>query len=238
MRSITANGIPACSAPRAVLWCLLTALFAPHADATNATAADIQTGHGWRYRVFAENLPKVDGVVVRRDGSVFATQCLGDGAGRVVRLRGGQPESIASNLERPRGLLVKKQSLYVTEQISGGRMLEISLIDGSRRTIDNLANPEHVRKLPDGDLIVTENGLNGRLVRITSKELVEVVTAGLNDPEGLAVGADGTARTLPERPSEISAAGPCASDTGSRTRKFRASSSHRRRRSAPLTAIR
>ncbi|HKQ30883.1 MAG TPA: hypothetical protein VJS66_06325 [Burkholderiales bacterium] len=178
------------SAHRAALWCLLAVLFTTHAGANSVS--DVHAGRGWRVRVYADNLPKIDNIVSRRDGSVYATQALGDSGGKVVRLRAGQVELVVGNLECPRGLLVKKQHLYVTEKTNGGRVLEINLTDNTRRRIENVFNPEHIEKLPGGDLIVTENGVNGRLVRITNKNLVEVVTAGLNDPEGLAVGQDGT----------------------------------------------
>lgn len=176
------------SVPRTALWCLILAVFAP----SISSATDIQPGSGWRFRVYADNLPGADNIIVRRDGNVYATQSLA-GKGRVVRfLRGGQTDLIVGGLESPRGLLIKKNFLYVTEQVDGGRILEIDLTENRRRVIENLSNPEHIEKLPDGDLIVTENGIHGRLVRISAKNTVEVVTAGLNDPEGLAVGSDGT----------------------------------------------
>jgi DNA-binding beta-propeller fold protein YncE len=187
---IVTASISARSAQRAALWCLLTFLFVPHADA--GTAHDIQVGRGWRFRVYADNLPKVDNVLVHKDGSVYATLAQGDNNGKVVRLRNGQVEVVAANLDTPRGLMVRKEKLFVTDRVEGGRLLEIDLKDNKRRVIENISNPEHIEKLPNGDLVVTENGVHGRLVRMTRKGAVEVVTAGLNDPEGLAVGHDGT----------------------------------------------
>jgi glucose/arabinose dehydrogenase len=153
---------------------------------------EVQPGSGWRYRVYADNLPAVDNLVARRDGSIYATQSMA-GNGRVVRVRAGQAaEVVAGGLDHPRGLLVKKNLLYVTEQTNGGHILEIDVTEQRRRMLGNFSNPEHIEKLPNGELIVTENGMNGRLVRLSSRNTVEVVTAGLNDPEGLAVGNDGT----------------------------------------------
>lgn len=156
-----------------------------------ATAADVVASRPWRFQVFADKLPAVNGVV-RRNSDVYLTQALGDGQGRVVRLRGGVIDIIADDLQQPRGLLVKKQSLYVAEQVVDGHVLEISLLNRNRRVIENLFNPEHLAKLPGGDVIATESGINGRVVRLLSNGNVEVVTAGLNSPQGLSVARDGT----------------------------------------------
>jgi sugar lactone lactonase YvrE len=185
---MTAHADATASFPaRAVALCVCTLLYSYAAAATDVTA-----GRPWRFRTFADKLPVVDDIAVRRDGSVYATQALAEGNGRVVRLHAGRAEVIANGLEQPRGLLVKADSLLVTEQLDAGRVVEISLIGKGRRAIENLYNPEHLAKLLDGDVAVVENGVNGRLMRLLGNGTVEVITAGLNSPEGLAVGRDGT----------------------------------------------
>ncbi len=171
-----------------MLLSLVTVLFV--APASAAETHSVQPGKAWRYRVFA-NLVAVDDIVTCHDGSVYATQNLAEGDGRVVRLRAGKAETIADDLANPRGLLVKKLFLYVTEQVNDGRVSRISLVNGERRVIENLYNPEHLAKLPDGDIVVTENGVNGRLMRLLKNGTVEIITGGLNSPDGLAVGRDG-----------------------------------------------
>jgi hypothetical protein len=156
-----------------------------------AAATDVQASRPWRFRVFADKLPVVDDIAVR-DGSLYMTQTLADGSGRIVRLHAGRTEVVVNGLARPRGLLVKANSLFVTEQVDEGRVVELSLIGKQRRAIPNLSNPEHIARLLDGDLAVTENGVNGRLMRLLANGAVEVITAGLNSPEGLSVGRDGT----------------------------------------------
>lgn len=157
-----------------------------------AVADEVQVARPWRYRVFADQLPAVDDIVVYRDGDVYVTLGLEDGDGRVLRLRGGKTQVVASKLDRPRGLALRKHSLYVTEQVSDGRVIEINLADNTRRVIENLSNPGHIVKLPGGDLAVTEEGVSGRLMRLMPNGAIEVITAGLNYPEGLSVARDGT----------------------------------------------
>lgn len=169
-----------------MLW-LAAMLFSPC-----ATASEVQSSRPWRFRVFAERLPAVDDIAIRRDGGVYVTQSLADGRGRVLRLRGTTADIVVNELESPRGLLIKKQSLYVTEQVDDGRVLEIDLISRKRRMFENLFNPEHIAKLADGDIVVTENAINGRLMRLLPSGAVEVILSGLNSPQGLSVAVDGT----------------------------------------------
>jgi hypothetical protein len=189
---MTAIVQPRMYAPLRVMALCLTAMLFP-VQVYAAGSADVQSARPWRYRVFADKLPAVDGIVVRRDGGVYATQGLTERKGRVVYLHGGRVEVIANNLERPSGLLISKYLLYVAEQIDNGRVTEISLLNNNnRRVVENLSNPQHIARLPDGDLVVTENGVSGRLVRLLSNGAIEVVTSGLNSPEGLSVARDGT----------------------------------------------
>jgi hypothetical protein len=170
----------------ATAMCLLGLLVAPR-----VIAGEVQASRPWRYSVYADKLPGIDDIA-RRNSDVYVTQDQANGGGRVLRLRGATPEIVADELLHPRGLLLKKQLLYVTEQAEAGRVTEINLLNRRRRVIESLANPEHLAKLPDGDILVTESSVNGRLVRLLANGSVEVVTGGLNNPEGLSVGHDGT----------------------------------------------
>ena len=55
-------------------------------------------------------------------------------------------------------------------------------------------SPEGIDTLPDGDLVVSEDNINGRLLRVRrdGKQMMEVMLGGLNRPEGLVVKPDGT----------------------------------------------
>ncbi len=169
---------------------IVLALFVP-AVGEAGSPQTVQPGKSWRFRVFTEKLTAVDDLATGRDGRVYATQAL-DGDGRVVRLREGYVEVVVRGLEHPRGVAVRKNSLYVTEQVNEGSVIEVNLTDGKRRVFEGLHSPEHIALLPDGELAVTENGVNGRLVRLLANGTVEVITAGINNPEGLSVGSDGT----------------------------------------------
>lgn len=166
------------------------ALFASVVGA--ADTQDVKSGKGWRYRVVAENLPEVDDLDVGSDASLYATQVLAGGKGRVIRLRNGQPEVVIGGLEHPGGILLHGRYVYVTEQVNEGRVIKLHLGDGRRRVFEGLRNPEHLALLPDGDILVTEDILNGRITRLSGNGATEVITSGLNGLEGLAVARDGT----------------------------------------------
>ncbi len=169
---------------------LVVTLFVPVVGAVDTSG--VQSGKGWRYRVVADNLPEVDDLAVGSDGSLYATQVLAGGKGRVIRLHHGQPEVVIDGLERPGGILLKGRQLYVTEQVNDGRIVKLNLGDGRRHVFEGLRNPEHLALLPDGDLVVTEDVLNGRLTRVSANGTTEVIASGFNGVEGLAVARDGT----------------------------------------------
>ncbi len=158
-----------------------------------ADTQGVQAGKSWRYRVAIEKLPEVDDLSIGSDGSVYATQTLADGKGRVIRLRsGGHFDVIIGGLEHPGGILVKENYLYVTEQVNEGHVIRVRLGNGKRRVYEGLHHPEHIAKLPDGDLVVTEDILNGRLTRLSANGAIEVITSGFNGAQGLSVAHDGT----------------------------------------------
>ena len=159
-----------------------------------AVAADVapQPAPGWRYRVFAENLPAVDNLAIGGDGSVYATLELARGRGRVVRIRNGAAEDVVTGLNRPDGLFAAGGFLYITEEIRNGRVLEFNLATRVQRTLAVLNMPEGIGRLPGGDLVVSEDRRHGRLLRLKQNGALEVIVGGLNRPEGLSVAPDGT----------------------------------------------
>lgn len=169
---------------------LFMAFFVPLVSA--AETPTVQPGKGWRYRVAIEKLPDVDDLSIGPDGVVYATQELADSKGRVIRLRNGQAEVVLDGLERPGGIYVKRQGLYVSEQLPEGRVIKFSFKDGHRRVSEGLRNPEHINALPEGDIVVTEDNLYGRLIRLSGNGTNEVITSGFNDVNGLSVARDGT----------------------------------------------
>ncbi len=148
---------------------------------------------GWKYRVAAENLPGIDNLVMVPDGSLYATQELPNGAGKVIRLRRGEVSVVAPGFSRPDGLLLRGKFLFITEEVSEGRVLEFDLASKKQRVLATLHNPEGIDTLPDGDLVVSEDSINGRLLRVRrdGTKAVEVILGGLNRPEGLVARSDG-----------------------------------------------
>lgn len=163
------------------------------AGSESVTPAEVVAEAGWKYRVVTQNLPGIDNLVMAPDGSLYATQELPHGAGKVIRLRRGEVTLVASGFSRPDGLLLRGKFLFITEEISEGRVLEFDLASKKQRVLATLHNPEGIDTLPDGDLVVSEDSINGRLLRVRrdGTKAVEVILGGLNRPEGLVAKPDG-----------------------------------------------
>jgi sugar lactone lactonase YvrE len=182
-----------------------------HASGAAEPAPSPQPGKGWRYQVYAQDLPGVDNLAFGPDGALYATLELDNGQGKVVRILDGQATTVLEGLNRPDGLFVHGQLLYITEEVPYGRVLELDLSTGRLRTLAELYKPEGIGMLPDGDLVVSEDRVNGRLVRLRRGGGIEVVIGRLNRPEGLAVAKDGaiyfaetgTGRVLAYRNGEL-----------------------------------
>jgi len=158
-----------------------------------APARKVVAGSGWKYRVVAQNLPGVDNLVMDGEGSLYATQELPNGGGKVIRWHRGKIKTVIVGLNRADGLLLHGNSLYITEEAEAGRVLEYDLATKKQRTLATLHRPEGIDLLPDGDLVVAEDNISGRLMRVSRHEHqpVEVILGGLNRPEGVAVNSDG-----------------------------------------------
>jgi glucose/arabinose dehydrogenase len=159
-----------------------------------AAPEQVIAGTTWKFRVAAKNLPGIDNLVMAPDGLLYATQELPDGAGKVIRLRRGEISMVATGFSRSDGLLLRGKILFITEEIPDGRVLEFDLASKKQRVLATLRNPEGIDMLPDGDLVVSEDSINGRLLRVrrNGAMAVEVILGGLNRPEGLVAKLDGT----------------------------------------------
>jgi sugar lactone lactonase YvrE len=168
-------------------------LAVPAVASESAVTEQVVAESGWKYRVAAENLPGIDNLVMAPDGSLYATQELPNGAGKVIRLQRGEVSVVASGFSRPDGLLLRGKLLFITEEVSEGRVLEFDLASKKQRVLATLHSPEGIDILPDGDLVVSEDNINGRLLRVPrdGKHVAEVILGGLNRPEGLVARSDG-----------------------------------------------
>lgn len=149
---------------------------------------------GWKFHVVARNLPGIDNLVSAPDGALYATQELPNGAGKVIRLQQGEVSIVALGFSRSDGLLLRGKQLFITEEIPEGRVLEFDLTSKKQRVLATLHSPEGIDMLPDGALVVSEDNINGRLLRVPrdGKRAPEVILGGLNRPEGLVAKPDGT----------------------------------------------
>lgn len=149
---------------------------------------------GWKFHVAARNLPGIDNLVSAPDGALYATQELPNGAGKVIRLQRGEVSIVALGFSRSDGLLLRGKRLFITEEIPEGRVLEFDLTSKKQRVLATLHSPEGIDMLPDGALVVSEDNINGRLLRVSrdGKRAPEVILGGLNRPEGLVAKPDGT----------------------------------------------
>ena len=173
---------------------LAAAVIAVSAAGSESVApVEVVAEAGWKYRVVTQNLPGIDNLVMAPDGSLYATQELPNGAGKVIKLRRGEVTIVASGFSRPDGLLLRGKFLFITEEIPEGRVLEFDLASKKQRVLATLHNPEGIDTLPDGDLVVSEDSINGRLLRVRrdGAKPVEVMLGGLNRPEGLVARPDG-----------------------------------------------
>jgi len=179
-----------------VLLACATLVFSPLSAAAGdapSAAAEAVAGAGWKYRVAVRDLPDVDNLVVARDGSLYATQELPPGLAKVIKIRKGKVRTVLAGLNRVDGLLLHGKFLYITEETASGRVLEYDLATNKMRVLATLNHPEGIDMLADGDLVVSEDTINGRLLRIhrNGHKAAEVIVGGLSRPEGLVVRSDG-----------------------------------------------
>ncbi|MDH4229447.1 MAG: hypothetical protein OEW11_06835 [Nitrospirota bacterium] len=147
---------------------------------------------GAQVRVVAKGLPMVDRLARAADGTLYATLELGNGRGRVVRITpDGTISVILQALDRPDGLLLVDDTLYITEEIRAGRLLAYHLASGVLRQLAILRMPEGIDRLADGRLVIAEDRAPGRVVTVTDDGTIGLLVGGLNRPEGLAVADDG-----------------------------------------------
>lgn len=182
--------------PRVTSALIAAALQSAVAFADNDPAASDKPAAqaGWKYRIAVENLPGIDNLAADKEGALYATQEQGKGAGKVIHIDRGRITTVIAGLDRPDGLLLRGNFLFVTEETLNGRVLEYDLPAKKIRTLATLSRPEGIDMFPNGDLLVSEDILGGRLLRVprdTGKPM-EVILDDLRRPEGILIKPDGT----------------------------------------------
>lgn len=155
-------------------------------------AEGVKSTEGLRWHVFQTGLPRVDNLALSRTGELFATLELGGSEGQLVSIYKGKISTLLEQLNRPDGLALSGNKLYITEEIRRGRVLLYDLRTRRTVTLAYLVNPEGIVVLPDGSLLITEDIRKGRLMRLSPTRKLTEVVGGLSRPEGIRRGTDGT----------------------------------------------
>jgi sugar lactone lactonase YvrE len=177
----------------ALLLLSLSGLFAAiPSNAEQIQSAPIGVKPGWQLTVLADNLPRIDNLANGPDGALYATLERGRRQGQVVRLDQNGVTVILKGLQRPDGLAIHGQHLYVTEEIIAGRLIMVGLKSGKKVVLGNFNNPEGIAILPDGALLLTEDINRGRLIRRDVSGAITVLASPIHRPEGITIGPDGS----------------------------------------------
>jgi sugar lactone lactonase YvrE len=124
------------------------------------------------------------------EGSVVVSQ---PGKGSVVTLADSGPTPLVEGLGDPAGLAVSKRDLFVTIY-GAGEVRQIAeggaALDPPRVIASNLASPEGIAVLPDGNLVVVETG-TGDVVKVDRKTGKKTMLRPKLSP-GAAAGAPAT----------------------------------------------
>jgi len=142
--------------------------------------------------VIADNLPNVDNIYLSEEGVLYATLEHSAGRGELIRIINAKTERLLTQLNRPDGLVGKGRYLFLTEEVMAGRIIRYNL-DTKEFTIisTEVKNPEGIDIINNGDLIVSEDIHDGRLLRIDKNGGLHVLLEALPRPEGLCVDNDG-----------------------------------------------
>ena len=160
-------------------------------------AVILATGHApkasgqWSFEVFADDLSRVDNIVVAPDRSLYVSLEREGGHGQIVHVKNGRSDVIMTGLQRPDGLFLSPPYLYVTEEIERGRVLRVDLQEHEQRVLARLNKPEGIRRNVHGDLIISEDlEKDGRIVSLSKTGRVAALATRLKKPEGLLVADD------------------------------------------------
>lgn len=141
--------------------------------------------NGLDYEVFAEDLEKVAALAFDDNGALYATMELRNGEGRVVHIQQGHISTVLSDLDKPDGILLRGNDIYVTNEAGSHGLLLYS--SGRVRYVGGVRNGEGIAAAGEDKILVVEDRyFDGRLLRIdTDTKMIEVLLEGLKQPEGV-----------------------------------------------------
>lgn len=111
--------------------------------------------------------------------------------GRIVVLSGdGSVTPIATGLKGPEGLAIGNDDRIYVAETHTGRILEVSP-EATNVLINGLNKPDQIAFAPDGTLWITEDRIQGRVLRFVNGNL-QTILNNVAKPQGIAFGQDGS----------------------------------------------
>lgn len=156
---------------------------------------EISVSSGYKISIYANNIPRADGLVFDKSGDLYVTSEEPKGLAEVLKINSrGEASIFVKNLNRADGLVYDSSSNYffVSEEDTDGRILRIKP-DGKVKVLisgKNIESPEGIIFDKSGNLFIAEHTSNGRILKFSDSGLT-ISAKGLDNPEGIAVDSIG-----------------------------------------------
>ena len=146
---------------------------------------------GLKYEVFADDLEDVSALAFDRNGDLYATLEKTRGRGRVVHIRQGLIRTVLDGLDKPDGMLLRGDTLYITGETGDHGLIVYE--SGKVRYVDHLSGTEGIASAGEEKILVVEDRKqDGRLLRVNpSTGEVEILLEGLKQPESVCQSPEG-----------------------------------------------
>ena len=146
---------------------------------------------GLDYEVYAQGLDGVAALAFDRDGALYATLERSHDDGQVVRIFRGQVSTVLDDLDKPDGLLLQNDAMYVTNE--AGKHGLVVYQAGERRDLAEVNDAEGISASQGGKILVIEDRKEtGRLIRLDPDSgRIEVLLDALRQSEGVCESPDG-----------------------------------------------
>ncbi|HEY6562506.1 MAG TPA: hypothetical protein VI072_34795 [Polyangiaceae bacterium] len=141
--------------------------------------------------VVAAHIQLADGLGFHPSGALLATQEYRGGGLVRIDPQSGLFTYVVRDLADPDNLAITGSTIYVTEEDTQGRIIEIDSMGRISTFADGLDGPEGLDLGPDGKLYVVEHAPNGRIYRYSLAGRRETLGRASNG-EGLRVLPDGS----------------------------------------------
>jgi glucose/arabinose dehydrogenase len=153
------------------------------------------------------HLSRPDSLVLGPDGRLqYVT--LETVPGFLVELTPDGPKTVFGDFSAPDGALLLDDTIVVTEQEPGGRVLLYHFGSDRLRVLARLDHPEGLLRQPDGRLVVAQSLPAGKLIEIANDGSTPTLIDGLHKPKGLCRLPDGRIGIAESGRGRILAHGP------------------------------